>query len=101
MDHAAVIDALGELGGRYVLAAVQFADRSLSPIALLRGRLRQDAAGGGRFDIGDGSIIVRSEDLLDAAWVEGLGEEPALRIDLHNVQITVSPGTRDMADPLA
>jgi hypothetical protein len=94
------VGALAELSGREVVAAIQFSDRSLDPIALLRGRLSPTADADDRFEIGDGVIVVRAEDLLDASWVEGLGEEPGLRIDLENVQITVSPGSSDMADPL-
>jgi hypothetical protein len=98
MDHDELIDALGELSGRDVQAAIQFSDRTVDPIALLRGRLSATAGVGGRFEIGDGVIVVRADDLLDASWVEGLGEEPAVRIDLENVQITVSPWAPDMAD---
>jgi hypothetical protein len=100
VHHDELIAALGELAGRDVEAAIQFSDRIVDPIALLRGRL--SAAGGarGRFEIGDGVIIVSADDLVDASWVEGLGEEPALRIDLENVQITVSPWAPEMADQL-
>jgi hypothetical protein len=100
MNHDQLVAALIELAGREVVAAIQFSDRSVDPIALLRGRLSPSADSRGRFEIGDGVIVVRAEDLLDAAWVEGLGEEPALRMDLENVQITVSPWSPDMADLL-
>jgi hypothetical protein len=83
-----------------VIVAVQFSDRSLDPIALIPGRLRPQAGHSHRFEVGDAVIVVRPDDLIDGTWVEGLGEEPALRIDLQNVQVTVSPGSPDMADPL-
>lgn len=95
-----MIRALGEWAGVEVVAAVQFADGSLNPIAVLRGSLRPDPDRSQRFEIGDGVIVVRREDLSDASWVEGRGEEPALLIDLHNVQITVGPASEDMADLL-
>lgn len=100
MDYEAVIEALGELVGREVVVAIQFSDESLSPIAVLRGRLTRGSDRRGRFEVDDGTILVAAEDLADAEWVAGLGEEPALRIDLHNVQVTVSPGTWDMAELL-
>jgi hypothetical protein len=100
MNHDELIVALDELAGHEVVAAIQFSDRSVDPIALLRGRLSPQADRGGRFEIGDGVIVVRAEDLRDASWVEGLGEEPGLRMDLANVQITVSPWSPDMADIL-
>jgi hypothetical protein len=100
IDYEAVITALGELAGVEVYVAIQFADASLDPIAVLHGILRADPDRGQRFAVGDGMIVVRREDLSDASWVEGRGEEPALRIDLQNVQVTVSPGSEDMADLL-
>ena len=100
MDHDELIAALGELSGREVVAAIQFSNRSVDPIAMLRGGLSATAGPDPRFQVGDGVLIVRAEDFLDAAWVEWLGEEPALRMDLENVQITVSPWSPDMADLL-
>jgi hypothetical protein len=91
---------MGELSGRDVEAAIQFSERTVDPIALLRGRLSAPGGAEGRFNVGDGVIVVRADDLLDASWVEGLGEEPALRMDLQNVQITVSPWAPEMADQL-
>ena len=100
MNHDELIAGLGELSGRVVVAAIQFSDRSVDPIALLRGELSATAGPDARFQVGDGVLVVRAQDFLDAAWVEGLGEEPGLRIDLENVQITVSPWSPDMADVL-
>jgi hypothetical protein len=100
IDYDAAIRALGDLAGVEVYVAIQFADASLDPIAVLHGLLRPDPDQNQRFGVGDGVIVVRREDLLDASWVEGRGEEVALRIDLDNVQITVSPGSEDMADLL-
>jgi hypothetical protein len=100
MDHDELIAAITELSGREVIAAIQFSDRGVDPIALLRGGLSATAGPDARFQVGDGVLILRSEDFLDAAWVEGLGEEPALRVDLENVQITVSPWSPEMADLL-
>jgi hypothetical protein len=100
MNHDELTAALGEFAGREVVAAIQFSDRSVEPIALLRGRLSPAAEANGRFEIGDGVVVVRADDLLDASWVEGLGEEPGLRMDLENVQITVSPFSPEMADIL-
>jgi hypothetical protein len=100
VDHDELIAALGALSGRDVEAAIQFSDQNIDPIALLRGRLSATVGARGQFEIGDGVIVIRADDLLDAGWVEGLGEEPALRIDLENVQITVSPWAPDMADQL-
>jgi hypothetical protein len=39
MNHDELVAALGELSGREVVAAIQFSDRSVDPIALLRGPL--------------------------------------------------------------
>jgi hypothetical protein len=100
VDYDAVIDSLDDLAGRDVVVAIQFSEGSLDPIAVLRGRLESDTDNRQRFDVGDASIIVRAEDLVDASWVEGLGEEAALRFDLNNVQITVSPGSADQAELL-
>lgn len=83
-----------------MIVAIQFSDASVSPIALLRGLLRRDLDHAERFEVGDGVIVLARGDVVDADWVEGLGEEPALRIDLQNVQMTVSPGSDEMADPL-
>jgi hypothetical protein len=88
------------MAGVEVYVAIQFADASLDPIAVLHGLLRPDPERSHRFEVGDGVIVLRREDLSDASWVEGRGEEVALRIDLDNVQITVSPGSEDMADLL-
>jgi hypothetical protein len=83
-----------------VIVAIQFSDASLNPIAVLRGSLEANRDHEERFEVGEATIVVRPEDLVDASWVEGLGEEVALRINLQNVQITVSPGSEDIADPL-
>lgn len=95
MDCAGVIEALRELTGREVVVAIQFSDGSLNPIAALRGCLTSGDREG-RFTVDSGTIVVSAEDLVDAEWVAGLGEEPALRIDLRNVQLTVNPGTPDV-----
>jgi hypothetical protein len=100
IDYEAVIAALGDMSGREVIVAIQFSDASLDPIALIEGRLRPDESHHHRFSVGDAVILVRAEDVVDGDWVEGLGEEPALRIDVRDVQITVSPGTPAMADLL-
>jgi hypothetical protein len=83
-----------------VIVAIQFSGVSLNPIAVLRGSLEANPDHQQRYEVGEATFVVRREDLVDASWVEGLGEEVALRIDLQNVQITVSPGSEDMADPL-
>jgi hypothetical protein len=100
IDYEEVIAALRDLEAVEVIVAIQFSDASLNPIAVLRGSLEANPDHGQRFEVGEATIVVRPEDLLDASWVEGLGEEVALRIDLQNVQITVSPGSDEMADPL-
>jgi hypothetical protein len=94
------LEALGELSEQDVLVAVQFSDASLDPIALIPGRLRQEVGHRHRFSVGDAVIVFRSADVLGGSWVEGRGEEPALKIDLREIQVTVSPASQEMADPL-
>lgn len=79
---------------------MQFADASLDPIALIPGRLRQQPGHPHRFSVGDAVLVVGPDDVLGGSWVEGRGEEPALKLDLRNVQVTISPASPDMADPL-
>lgn len=100
IDYDAIIAALVELSELDVLVAVQFSDAALDPIVLIPGRLHQQAGHPHRFSVGDALLVLRRDDVVAGSWVEGRGEQPGLKIDLRNVQVTVTPASRDMADPL-